>query len=286
MKKWIYFFGIFLFFFLLFLSANVTEEEFLSYLLESGNHQVARSHAFLKRTVNYITNPVVLTENAYQGIVERSIEEAKNTNNQAPEPIVYLYSTHETEKFANRDAYDTNATVVTASYILKSKLANFGIPSLVEESSVMDLLNVNGWPYYRSYEISRMYMEGAKEKNPTLTYFIDVHRDSVSRDLSTVQIGDKTYAKILFIIGLENENYQANLTVTTRLKELLDEKYPGIMRTIYEKEGPGVNGVYNQDFSPNVILIELGGEENTILEVYNSVSAFADVFHTYLEEIK
>lgn len=283
MKKFFYLTGIFVLFFVLVGQSDFSQEEFLSYLLQKSNPYLLKQDTLMKKTVSYITNPLFLTRNSYQGVVERSVKEAKESNNLEKEPLVYLYSTHQTEEFANTNLYETNSTVVTASYILKSKLASYNIPSLVEESSVIDLLNINGWPYYRTYEISRMYMEGAKAKNPSLTYFIDVHRDSVSRDISTVTIGDKSYAKILFIVGLENPGYQANLELTTKLKNLLDEKYPGIMRIIYEKQGEGVNGVYNQDFSPNAILIELGGQDNTILEVYNTVSAFADVFHTYLE---
>ncbi len=44
-----------------------------------------------------------------------------------------------------------------------------------------------------------------------------------------------------------------------------------LVKVYIKKEGPFVNGVYNQDFSSRVILIELGGNENTIEEVYRSL---------------
>ena len=126
-------------------------------------------------------------------------------------------------------------------------------------------------------------MEDAKEKNPSLKYFIDLHRDSVSKNISTATINGKSYAKILFIVGLENPNYQGNLTVTTTINNMLEENYPGITRGIYKKEGKGVNGVYNQDFDQNTILFEVGGPENTIQEVLNSADAIATVLAEYIE---
>ena len=109
-------------------------------------------------------------------------------------------------------------------------------------------------------------------------YFIDFHRDSVSYDKTTIKIGEKSYAKLLFLIGLENPNYQKNLAFTEKLTTLLDEKYPGLSKGIYKKGGVGVNGVYNQDNSEYTILLEVGGPDNKIEEVLNSVNAFSEVF--------
>ena len=50
-----------------------------------------------------------------------------------------------------------------------------------------------------------------------------------------------------------------------------------------EKKGPGVNGKYNQDFNPNTILIEVGGQYNYIEEVNNSLKIVAQVLYDYLK---
>ena len=92
------------------------------------------------------------------------------------------------------------------------------------------------------------------------------------------------YAQILFIVGLENDNYQENLAFTEKIVKKLDEQYPSLCKGIYKKEGAGVNGVYNQDFSPHTILIEMGGEENTTTEVMNSSIAFSKCFMEVLNE--
>ena len=48
----------------------------------------------------------------------------------------------------------------------------------------------------------------------TLKYFIDIHRDSVKRDVTTTTIGDLSYAKVMFVLGLENDNYLENISIT------------------------------------------------------------------------
>ena len=51
-----------------------------------------------------------------------------------------------------------------------------------------------------------------------------------------------------------------------------------------KKQGYGVNGVYNQDLNSNVILIEIGGHENNIDEVNNTLELVAISIKEYLDE--
>ena len=54
-----------------------------------------------------------------------------------------------------------------------------------------------------------------------------------------------------------------------------------------QKQGANVNGIYNQDISPNTLLIEVGGVDNTIEEVYNTMNAIADVLAKHIKgEVK
>jgi stage II sporulation protein P len=127
-----------------------------------------------------------------------------------------------------------------------------------------------------------MYLENAKKKNSSLLYFVDLHRDSVSKKISTITINGKSYAKTMFLLGLENANYKENEKIIKKLDNWLDINYPGLSRGIYKKSGKGVNGVYNQDFSKNCILIEVGGSENTTEEVANSIEVIAQMLNYYL----
>ncbi len=200
-------------------------------------------------------------------------------------PLVYLYNSHQTEEYApsNFIEFSINPTVMMVDYILEDIFNKDNFKTIVEERSIKEVLNKNSWNYNYSYIASRSFMEDTYLNNPTLKYFIDVHRDSLTKDKTTVTINDKSYAKILFLVGLENANFIENLSFIEKINEKIDEKYPNLSKGILQKSGPLVNGIYNQDFSKYTILIEVGGMENTPNEVLNTSLAFAECF---LEVIK
>ena len=67
------------------------------------------------------------------------------------------------------------------------------------------------------------------------------------------------------------------------LDDIANKYYPGLSRGIYKKEGPGVDGIYNQDISSNSILIELGGVDNNIDEVLNTTEAISNILYYYIK---
>lgn len=211
-----------------------------------------------------------------------------NTVYNTDKPIIYIYSTHSNEEYSytKNDIYNIIPTVKTASYILEDELKKLGINSIIEEENTIDILNSRGLLYKDSYKISRELLENKKLEYNSLSYFIDVHRDSVKKSITTTLINDKSYAKVMFVLGLENPNYFENKKVITEINDYLNLNYPGLSRGIYEKKGSGVNGVYNQDFNKNTMLIEIGGIDNTIEEVSNSVKAIANALYNYINNQK
>ena len=285
---------------------NISNSEFVRLLLAEGNPnftvQKKEKKNFLDSFLSLfhidLANPfqMIKSNYSYQDYADNSSDEEEQPTGseyvedpypekEVTEPIVYLYNTHQLEEYKqeNQESYNVTPNVMMLSYIVREKLNDKGIPTIVEENDVSAFLQANNWSYASSYKVTKLLMEDAKTKNPTLKYFIDLHRDSVSKSISTATINGKNYAKILFIIGLENPNYQENLTVTTTINNMLEEKYPGITRGIYKKEGKGVNGVYNQDFDKNTILFEVGGPENTIEEVLNTADAISTVLAEYIK---
>ena len=233
----------------------------------------------IKRIANnslYQTEDLKKIKKDYNNTLIKKKEEAK----------IYLYNSHPTEEYqpTTIGEYSLNPTVIINNYILEDIFNKNGYKTYVEEESVKDILEANNWNYAQSYRASRLLLEKRKEENPTLEYFIDIHRDSISKEKTTTTIEDRTYAKLLFIVGLENENYEKNLAFTEKINQKLEENYPGLTKGIYKKEGVGVNGVYNQDFSPKTILVEIGGYENTTVEVLNSSIAFAKCFLEAINE--
>lgn len=215
-----------------------------------------------------------------------STEEEKKTTIDISEKIVFLYNSHNresflphlpTEKDAN-DAYHEEVNITKVSDKLVSLLEAAGIGAQKDETDISEQLNERGWSFGRSYDVTREVVQEAMASSNTLQYFFDIHRDSLPRDKTTVTIEEKDYASLLFVIGLEHKNYEKNLELATLLHEKLNESYPNISRGVITKQGANANGIYNQDLNEQAILIEMGGPENTLDEMYDTSEVFADIF--------
>lgn len=275
------------------ISIKDQQDEFLTFLLENQNIYLEDKrqgfsyfHKMMMKLLNIdLASPLTFLNRDYKGLTSNTVvklkksETNKKIETKKENPTIYIYNTHQTEEYKPTSylEYSVNPNVLMASYILEEQLSKKGHVVLVEEESVSKLRTTLGLNYAGSYKVTRSMMENAKKNNPTLKYYIDLHRDSLTRDKTTLTVDGKSYAKILFIVGLENSNYQENLDFTNKISELLNQKVKGLSKGIYKKEGPLVNGVYNQDFSNRVILIELGGNENTIDEVYRSLIVLGEV---------
>ncbi|MBR1385634.1 MAG: stage II sporulation protein P [Bacilli bacterium] len=260
---------------------NISDDTLLL-LLESSNGMKIENkiiNSFV-RTISEteIISPLTLIpskkENTVPIFSEEKNKEIKEINKS---PIIYIYNTHQKEKYASTKEVNLNYSVIDASYYLQELLRKKNIYSIVENKSVSDVLSTNNWNYASSYKVSREFLEKAKKDNPSLKFFIDIHRDSVKKSISTVTINGKSYAKVMFLLGLENNNYKQNEEVITLLENYLNKNYKGLSRGIYRKQGKGVNGVYNQDFSKYCFLIEVGGEENTYDEVINTLEVISEL---------
>lgn len=296
--------------FLLKLKLTTSNEEFLKHLLKDSNHHLIYEnastsglekmldfvyHIDLKRPVTILNQVFNYDEEVMGVVVTSSDNEVESVNSSYIEdpnpktvtrPRVYIYNTHQTENYSYKkyEEYNITPNVMMSSYILREKLNDKGIPTLVETTNVKDLLNASGWSYANSYKASRFFVEDTLKKYSSLDLIIDLHRDAIKKKASTVEIGNKKYAKILFVVGKEYKNYQKNLDLANLLDKKIKAKYPSLSRGVMLKGGSGVNGIYNQDLSPKMVLIECGGMENTLEEVMNTLEVLAQIFSEYLGE--
>jgi len=222
-------------------------------------------------------------ENSVQEVIEYM-----SKNEVISEPLVYIYNSHQTEGYSQAylETYNITPNVLMAGYLLKDKLDKIGIPTIIEESNITEFLRINNWQYKDSYKASRFYLLDAINKYPSIKLFIDLHRDSLSKDNSTVTIDNKNYAKVMFVVGKEHANYEVNLELANKLNTMIVKNYPTLSRGVIGKSGSGVNGIYNQDLSNNTVLIELGGQENTITEVLNTIEILSSIIKEYINETR
>ena len=201
-------------------------------------------------------------------------------------PLVYIYNTHQLEAYdsENLSEYNIKPNVLMVSYYLKEKLNELGIPTIIEDNDITEILRANNWKYSYSYKASRILLEDAYSKNNTVKWFVDIHRDSANYDKTTTVIDGQAYARILFVVGKKHDNYEKNLKLANELNDLIKEFNPNLSRGITVKDGPGVNGIYNQDFSGNAMLLEIGGQYNSINEATNTIDVISTILAKYIKE--
>lgn len=297
------------FIFLIKKNINMNNEMFLELIISGGNYNFLYDYEpmnILNKVVSYfsgidVNNPTSILNNSLMYSLDNSLVHnddysdleylesvsfyIKNPSSiVVEEPTVYLYNSHQLENYSsyNFNPYNITPNVMMASYMLQEKLNDYGIPTLVEEADFTKALNEKGYLFYQSYLISKEYMIDAMNKYDGLEYFIDIHRDSVGNAITLLETEDKSYAKVLFVVGLEHDNYTYNLELANALSALINEEVSNLSRGIYKKEGIGVDGVYNQDVSGNVILLEVGGVDSTIEEVNNTLEVVAKVINDYI----
>ncbi len=282
-----------------------SNEEFIGSLLADSNHYKKYSQNIISKITNIIYSstvdkPITLLTSTLNFNGDISYDEEYNADEletiskhisdpnptDAKDPIVYIFNSHQLENYSgsNYEAYNITPNVMMASYIMREKLKDRGIEAVVEENDITEFIRINSWDYNYSYLASRYYINAAVEEYPSIKYFIDIHRDSITKTNSTITINNVSYAKVLFVVGLEHEAYQNNLDLANYINTKIANKYPNLTRGVITKKGANVNGIYNQDISPNAILIEIGGYENTIDEVYNTVVVLADILKETINE--
>lgn len=197
------------------------------------------------------------------------------------EPVVYLFNSHTEERFLD---YIGNVRDIT--FRMEEVFLANGIPVLMEERITHVWMNENWGPFQfiRSYDASRGFLEERFAQHPSLRFFFDIHRNSpVSVPWST--INGRDYATIMFVIGTDNVHWQDNQEVAREIIEMLEAKRPGITggRPIHHAAGGlGSNGMFNQDFSANLQLIEIGDNLTPLHAAYNSAELLAEVLSEWI----
>lgn len=287
---------LFIYFFYHFLSKKSiikTNKKLLEHLTNSYNkysYKEVKNDSNLVMVFNNIKDSInspsklLINDLVYEN--KDSFEEVNKTVATDNVPLVYIYNTHQKEAYASEyvEDYNINPDVLLMSHIIQEKLNNEGITTIVEENDITSYLKNNDMDYSKSYQASRVYLKEIINKYPDLKLIIDLHRDAASKDISTTFINGIACAKIMFVVGKEYDTYKNNLETTNTLNNKISNRYPSLTRGVLEKEGKGVNGVYNQDLGSNIILLELGSDKNNIDELTNTIDLIVPLIKEYINE--
>jgi stage II sporulation protein P len=216
--------------------------------------------------------------------LEKEIMKAMEKEGEKDQPItnvkgkkVFIYHTHWWESYLPElgrtnpnQASDVDINIMQVGKHLADTLERMGV------GAQMTRKPITGWQ--SAYANSRKLVIAAMKQNKDLEYFIDIHRDSKRRSKTTIVYGGKPYARLAFVVGKSSTNYPQNLKLAKELYTRLNELVPGICTGVYEKaRASGNNGEYNQSLSPNSMLVEVGGIDNTFEEADRSIDVLAKV---------
>lgn len=194
--------------------------------------------------------------------------------------VVFIYHSHSRESWFplvgdSKVAESPTKNITLLGKRLQQKLEKEGIGAIQSATDYVTAIKEYNWAL--SYKYSKKTVMDAMADNKDLTFFFDIHRNSLRKKQTTITIDGQAYAQVMFIIGQENPNWRKNEAFANKIQDKLEEQYPGISHGIWGKTTANGNGEYNQSLSPGSVLIEIGGVDNTLEESYRTVDALAKV---------
>lgn len=191
------------------------------------------------------------------------------------EPQVLIFHTHTTESFEGSDRTDDEEkNVVAVGNVIEKCLADRGV-------NVLHCKTVHDYDYNGSYLRSYETVEKLLAENPSVKIVLDVHRDGITYEDGsglrvTADINGETRAQFMLVLGtdeggLYHPNWEQNLSLGLKIQQKMNEKYPGLARPLDLRTER-----FNQCLSPGMLIVECGGNGNTLDEVKRGAVLFSD----------
>jgi len=112
--------------------------------------------------------------------------------------------------------------------------------------------------------------------NEGVSALFDIHRDAVPPEEYIATVEGRPTVQLQLVVGRQNQNLQANRDFAEGLKNITDERHPGLIKGIFMARGN-----YNQDMLPLAMLVEVGSHENTREGAERSIALFSDSVTAY-----
>ncbi len=187
---------------------------------------------------------------------------------------IIIYHTHTTESFVPTSGKDFTDNLELTVARLGTELARI----LMEKYNIPVVHNTKIHDYNRdaSYRVALGTLRELLEKHPDAALVVDLHRDGVAKVISTAQIGGQSVGRIMFIVGSRHSNWQENNRKAEYLHQVLEEIAPGLSRGVRV-----VPLVYNQHLHTGSLLVEVGGNENSLEEAVRAIPYLAEALARY-----
>ncbi|MFJ7646304.1 stage II sporulation protein P [Lysinibacillus sp. NPDC097279] len=202
----------------------------------------------------------------------------EQTKEQDPFKVLLLF-THSQEAYqpmvkavsGKADFYDEKTNIFNLQGAISKHFSMNGIQTDVLDVDVMKVMKSEGKTFPQAYNTVRPYLANRLQEQ-SYDLVIDLHRDSAKRDATTITHNNESYARIAIVVGAEHKNYRWNTAYAETLSAAMNEMVPKVSRGVISKSGDNVDGRYNQDLAKEMILIELGGIDNTEEELNRTIA--------------
>ena len=186
--------------------------------------------------------------------------------------LIAMYVTHSDESYVPSDgtqSIEGQGGIYDVARAFRDALQKEGIDVILDEST--HLPHDSG-----AYRRSRRTAKRLLQRRPDA--IIDIHRDGIpDPEEYKTQIKGENASQVRLLVGRGNQNSSVNREFAKEIKAVADKKYPGLIKDIFIGKGN-----YNQDLSPNAILLEFGTHTISKDRVLASTDVMADVVSTTL----
>ena len=201
------------------------------------------------------------------------------------EPAVLILHTHTSECYtrAEGETYtasgdyrtlDEQYNMLCLGSLVAQRLEEAGI-GVIHDTSFHDYPSYND-----AYSNAAASTAAILEEYPSIQLVLDLHRDAADtaygQMVTECSIGSETAAQLMMVVGtdaggLENPEWEENLSLALKLQVVLERENPGICRDLnltYHR--------YNQHLGDRALLIEIGAAGNTLDEARLAAQALAE----------
>lgn len=198
--------------------------------------------------------------------------EAKTDGESDEKKLIAMYVTHSDESYIPTDGTESvmgQGGIYDVAREFRDQLQALGIDVILDESTHL--------PHDASaYRRSRQTAERLLQRMPDA--IIDIHRDGIPDESEYEKtIDGEEASRVRLLVGRANQNSEVNREFAKQIKAIADKEYPGLIKDIFIGKG-----TYNQDLSPNAILLEFGTHTISKERVLNSTEMMAEVVSTAL----
>ncbi|HHW30213.1 MAG TPA: stage II sporulation protein P [Clostridiaceae bacterium] len=270
------------------------EGEFLEGIDVAWFHEETEDRDLSKLEVQTSGKIEIQNETKYKIDIEALLKEPLKIKFDKKGPKILIYHTHTTEAYLKNLADLGKKDSPNSSPDPRSNVVRVGneLAQTLQKTYGIEVIHngtVHDYIYNNSYGNSLNTVTQILKSYPSIKITLDIHRDGLAKDQGKLrrvkEIDGKAVAQVMFVIGTDangfkHPNWKENLKLALKLQEKLNEICPGLARPILISKNR-----YNQHLTTGSLIIEIGGDGNTLNEALESTKYVAKAINEVISKL-